>query len=190
MNKNTLRLCYFGFVCFFVIAALLSFNFLPKSVVQIPSFFPSPTSASQAPTSPPFFSRVIRVIDGDTIEIEDKKIVRYIGINTPETKHPNKSIECFGKEASLFNKQLVEGKLIKLERDVSETDKYKRLLRYAWIVESENATRSAIFINDFLVRQGYAYASTFPPDVKFNLQLIDAQREAMENKRGLWNKCK
>ena len=124
---------------------------------------------------------VIRVVDGDTIEIEGGQKVRYIGIDTPETVHPSKPVECFGQEASAKNKELVEGKRVRLEKDISETDKYGRLLRYIWLGD--------IFVNDFLVRQGYATSSTYPPDVKYQDQFREAEREARENNRGLWNAC-
>jgi len=125
--------------------------------------------------------KVVKVIDGDTIKLENGKVVRYIGIDAPETSHPTKSVQCFGDEATKKNKELVEGKEVRLEKDVSETDKYGRLLRYVWI---EN-----IFVNDYLVRQGYAYSSTYPPDVKYQEQFREAEKEARENKRGLWGQC-
>jgi len=124
---------------------------------------------------------VTRVIDGDTIEIEGGKKVRYIGIDTPETVDPRKPIQCFGVEASNKNKELVEGKRVRLEKDVSETDKYERLLRYVYVGE--------LFVNDYLARQGYAYAYTYPPDVKYSEQFVQAQKEARENNRGLWKTC-
>lgn len=125
---------------------------------------------------------VLNVIDGDTIKLSDGRVVRYIGINTPETKDKRKGIECFGKEAFEKNKELVEGKEIRLEKDVSEKDKYGRLLRYVYVDE--------IFVNDYLVREGYAYAVTYPPDVKYQKQFKEAQDEAIENNRGLWKECK
>ena len=127
---------------------------------------------------------VIRVIDGDTIEVNLEGTiyrVRYIGIDTPETVHPSQPVECFGKEASDKNAELVEEKMVRLEKDVSETDKYGRLLRYVWVGD--------ILVNDYLVRQGYAYASTYPPDVKYSEQFAQAQREAEGNNRGLWAAC-
>jgi micrococcal nuclease len=124
---------------------------------------------------------VTRVIDGDTIEIEGGKKVRYLGIDTPETVDPRKPVQCFGIEASNENKKLVLGKRVKLEKDISETDKYGRLLRYVYVDD--------IFVNDYLVRNGYAYAVTFPPDVKYQQQFLEAQKEARENKRGLWSAC-
>jgi len=90
-------------------------------------------------------------------------------------------VECFGKEASDKNKQLVEGKRVRLEKDISDVDRYGRLLRYVWIGE--------VFVNDFLVRQGYASVSTYPPDVKYADQFLQAQQEARENNRGLWVTC-
>jgi len=76
------------------------------------------------------------VIDGDTIQVccifGDREKVRYIGINTPETKHPTKGVEHFGKEASEANRKLVDGKTVRLEFDVQQVDRYKRLLAYVY----------------------------------------------------------
>jgi len=124
---------------------------------------------------------VTRAVDGDTIEIEGGQRIRYIGINAPESVYPAKEIECYGREAANKNKELVEGKRVKLEKDISEIDKYGRLLRYVWVGD--------IFVNDYLIRQGYAYAVTLPPDVKYSSQFIQAQQEARENSRGLWAGC-
>ncbi|MDD5083972.1 MAG: thermonuclease family protein [Candidatus Moranbacteria bacterium] len=125
------------------------------------------------------FVSVKRVVDGDTIELEDGRKVRYIGVNTPESVKVNSPAECFGKEASAKNKELVEGKSVRLEKDVSEADRYGRLLRFVYL---EDGT----FVNDELVRAGYARVSTFPPDVKLAEQFKQAEREARENKRGIW----
>ena len=122
---------------------------------------------------------VTKVIDGDTIEIEGGKRVRYIGIDTPETVHPSKPVECYGKEASNKNLELVLNKRVKLEKDVSETDKYGRLLRYVYIGD--------IFVNDYLVREGFAKASTYPPDVKHNEKFLQSQKFAIDNDKGLWS---
>ncbi|OGY08191.1 MAG: hypothetical protein A2700_00330 [Candidatus Blackburnbacteria bacterium RIFCSPHIGHO2_01_FULL_44_64] len=149
---------------------------------------PAPAPSTDPPNDPSTFL-VTRVIDGDTIEIqesyspEQRRRVRYIGIDTPETVHPDKEVECFGREAKAENERLVLGKNIKLEKDISETDKYGRLLRYLWV---EN-----VFINDFLVRQGYAKSSTYPPDIKYQSQFSQAEKEARDQSRGLWapNAC-
>lgn len=124
---------------------------------------------------------VIKVIDGDTIKLVNGEVVRYIGIDTPETVHPSKPVQCFGHEASQKNKELVEGKMVRLEKDISERDKYGRLLRDVWVGD--------IFVNEYLVRQGYAQVYTYPPDVKYQDLFLQAQREARENNRGLWGAC-
>lgn len=124
---------------------------------------------------------VTKVIDGDTIEIESGQRVRYIGIDTPETVHPDIKTQCFGAESSSKNKELVEGKRVRLEKDISETDKYGRLLRYVYVGD--------VSVNDLLVREGYANSSSYPPDIKYQNQLNQAQQEAQQASRGLWGSC-
>ena len=114
--------------------------------------------------------KVSRVVDGDTIKLENGETVRYIGIDTPETVDPRKPVQCFGKEASGKNRELVEGREVRLVKDISETDKYKRILRYVYIGD--------VFVNDYLVRNGYAHASSYPPDVKYQDQFREAEQEA------------
>ncbi|MBI1833751.1 MAG: thermonuclease family protein [Candidatus Andersenbacteria bacterium] len=140
---------------------------------------PTPTTAAQ----PVVVEGVLvkRVIDGDTIELETGQTVRYIGIDTPETVHPSQPVGCFGKEASAKNTALVAGKRVRLEKDISETDRYGRLLRYVYVGDT--------FVNDSLVRQGYANASSYPPDVKYQDQFRQAEQEARAAKRGLWGSC-
>jgi len=125
--------------------------------------------------------KVTRVVDGDTIEIEGGEKVRYIGIDTPETVDPRKTVQCFGVEASKKNKELVEGKMVRLEKDITNKDKYNRLLRYIYVGDT--------FINLELVKQGFAYSYSYPPDIKHQDQFMKAQEEAREAKRGLWNAC-
>jgi len=125
------------------------------------------------------YAVVKRVIDGDTILLDNGYRVRYIGIDTPETVHPEKKVECFGKQASDKNRELVEGKKIKLIKDISNTDKYGRLLRYVYVDE--------IFVNDYLVKNGYAYTSTYLPDIKYLKQFKQSEKEARKNQSGLWD---
>ncbi len=131
--------------------------------------------------------KVVRVIDGDTVELETGETLRYIGIDTPETKHPNKPIQCYGEEAYQTNKKLVEGKTVRIVKDVSNVDKYNRLLRYLYV--NTQASPSGILVNDYLVRNGFAFASTFPPDVAMAEQFIEGQREAREKNLGMWKAC-
>lgn len=130
---------------------------------------------------------VTKVVDGDTIVVDDKYTVRLIGIDTPETVDPRRPVGCFGKEASNETKSLLSDKVVILQKDLSETDKYKRLLRYIFL-PLENG--QILFINDYLVRKGFAQVLTYPPDIKYNEQFRQAEKEARENKRGLWGRCK
>ncbi len=128
--------------------------------------------------------KVVKVRDGDTIEIDIEgvvKVVRYIGIDTPETVDPRKGVQCFGKEASNINKSLVENQIVTLEKDVSETDKYGRLLRYVYLND--------LLVNQHLVEKGFAYSSAYPPDVKYQENLDAAEEEARVNNKGLWGTC-
>jgi micrococcal nuclease len=131
---------------------------------------------------PPSEFVVTKVIDGDTIELENGDRVRYIGIDSPELYPPNESTpECFAQKAKKANEKLVLGKKVKLEKDISETDKYGRLLRYIWL---ENK-----LVNLELVRQGFAKAYTAPPDLKYQDMILTAQKYARDNQRGLWSSC-
>jgi len=124
---------------------------------------------------------VTRVIDGDTINVflnGNEFTVRYIGIDTPETVDPNRPDGCYGEEASARNKELVLGKAVGLERDVSETDDFGRLLRYVWIDRQ--------MVNALLVRDGYAKAETDFPEVKHRDVFLELQTAAQEAGRGLW----
>lgn len=141
-------------------------------------------------------AKVSRVVDGDTIEVVydgHAYKLRLIGVNTPETKHPQKGVEFFGKEASAFTEEKLNGKDIYLEKDVSDTDRYQRLLRYVWLTppkDPSNPTYEEVRDNSFngvLVRDGYANASTYPPDVKYSEWFSKIEAEARNNSKGLWN---
>jgi len=133
--------------------------------------------AEETASNPETF-KVIHSVDGDTIKLDNGQVLRYIGIDTPETVDPRKPIQCFGEEASDKNRELVEGKEVRLEKDVSETDKYGRILRYVYVGDT--------FVNDYLVRNGYAHSYSYPPDIKHQDQFKQAEEEARNNKRGLW----
>jgi micrococcal nuclease len=144
------------------------------------SLYACRTSSDTTPVTPASdgttTARVTRVIDGDTIVIEGDQRVRYIGIDTPEL-YPEP--EDFGEEARQANRKLVEGKLVRLERDVSNTDQYGRLLRHVF-VDGE------IFVSAELVRQGLAEVRDYPPDLKYQEELEKLQQEAQANGLGLW----
>jgi len=130
---------------------------------------------------------VSRVVDGDTLELSDGSKVRLIGVNTPESTNRT---ETFGKEASNYTRSKLEGQQIYLQKDVSETDRYGRLLRVVWLDiptndMDENEIRSKMFNAD-LVINGYAEPSTYPPDVKYAEYFRQFAREARTNGTGLW----
>ncbi|NTU73171.1 thermonuclease family protein [Candidatus Roizmanbacteria bacterium] len=150
---------------------------------------PVPSTHSQTAVQT---TRVTRIVDGDTIEIESGQKVRYIGIDTPELHHPTKGVQCYGQVASDKNKELVLNKTVRLEKDVSENDKYGRLLRYVYVIDPNNpqgATSGGMFVNEYLVKEGYAHAATFPPDVKYSEHFIQLERGAREQMKGLWKAC-
>ncbi len=124
------------------------------------------------------YARVVRVIDGDTVEIEGGERLRYIGIDTPEVARPSQPGEYLGEEAAEKNRELVLGKKVRLEGDVQDRDEYGRLLRYVWLDD--------ILVNAELVRLGYAYSYTLPPNVKYQELFLRLEREAREKKLGLW----
>lgn len=136
--------------------------------------------AAEASTAFP----VVSVVDGDTIKVRDTdgstETVRLIGIDTPETVHPSKPVECFGKEASAELRRLLEGKKVTLRTDaVGDTrDKYQRLLRY---VHDE----SGADVNAMMIRRGFAYAYTTYPFEKKEWY-VRLQKQAEQAKAGLW----
>ena len=155
--------------------------------VQAPATRPEEPSGAESAT-------VVRIVDGDTVEvvidaispgpgagettIGEAYIVRLIGIDTPESVKPGTPVECFAKEASAATKALLEGAAVTMVKDVENTDRYDRLLRYIYM-EDEMA-------NARLVVNGYASAYTYPPNVRWSELFVQLQREARENDRGLW----
>jgi micrococcal nuclease len=129
---------------------------------------------------------VVRVVDGDTIAVlvdGRREKVRYIGIDTPETHHPTKPVQCYGREASAFNARLVGGERVRLVRDVEERDRFGRLLAYVYRV------RDGLFVNAELARAGYARTLTIAPDVRYAARFAALARAAREAGRGLWSAC-
>lgn len=146
------------------------------------------STATALPTEPPPADTVVAsvpageealvtsIIDGDTIEVAingQSYRVRYIGMDTPESGMP------FFSEATEANRQLVEGQTVILVKDVSETDRYGRLLRYVYLT-------SGVFVNAELVRLGFAQVATYPPDVAHQDEFLALQQVARESSAGLW----
>ena len=167
-------------VIFILIGTLIFIN--RKESVKVIS---TPVST---PTGEITYAKVTRVIDGDTIVIDGGEHIRYIGMNTPELE----TNECYAIEASEINKELVLGKTVKLVKDVSETDKYGRLLRYVYIEggPSTGSGQTSLFVDDYLVKFGAAKIMTVPPDTEFKDEFLSSQNYAKENNLGLWSACK
>lgn len=136
-------------------------------------------------------AEVVRVVDGDTVVVRlengAEERVRFIGVNTPEstTRH-----EPYGEEAAAFTRNQLDGEIVYLEKDVSDRDRYGRLLRYIWLEPptevSEDSIRGKLF-NAILLLEGYAQVATYPPDVKYTDDyFIRFQAEARELNKGLW----
>lgn len=123
---------------------------------------------------------VTRVVDGDTIVLDGGEKVRLIGVDTPETVHPKKPVEFYGREASAFLKKLIQGKQILVEYGNGGKDKYGRSLAYLY-------TTDGLFINAEIVKQGYGHAYTRFP-FKYMEQFRQLEREAKKAKRGLWGR--
>jgi micrococcal nuclease len=123
-------------------------------------------------------------VDGDTFWIinskgENEKI-RLIGVDAPESrKSGKKEIGFYGKESKTYLEQILTGRKVRLEYDVSKYDRYKRTLAYVYL---ENGT----FLNAHLIKNGYAAVMTVPPNVKYAEQFVQLQKEARDKKKGLW----
>ena len=136
-----------------------------------------------AQPSAPDVGLVVRVVDGDTLHVrlaDRLEKVRYIGVNAPEVHHPSRGEEPGGTEAYARNRQLVEGKRVRLELDVQARDRYGRLLAYVWV--------GATMVNAELLRLGYAQVMTVPPNVRHQALFVKLQRDAREAGRGLWRR--
>jgi micrococcal nuclease len=130
--------------------------------------------------------KVIRVVDGDTIVVSPNEKVRLIGVDTPETRHPKKAVECFGKAAKEFTRTTVEAKTVSLVLDEvnksrQHKDKYGRILAYVYL---EDGT----MLNRELIRQGYAHAYTRFP-FRHLVEFRELERTARVESRGLWSSC-
>lgn len=140
----------------------------------------SPDSTAGAPPegTPSGADVVVRVVDGDTVVLASGETVRYLCVDTPETVNPNMTAEPYGPEATDRNRDLVEGKAVRLESDVSERDHYGRLLRYVWIGDT--------LVNAELIRGGYGHETCRSPDTKYRTMMRELEKEARVHQRGLW----
>jgi len=155
-----------------------------KDIIAIRQLTPSPTPQVLAATDNVLWL-VTKVVDGDTIEVQFegvKETIRFIGIDTPETKDPRKPVQCFGKEASAKTSELLKNQFVRLESDSSQSnrDVYKRLLRYVY-------RDDGLFVNKLLIEEGFAYEYTYKSNPYiYQKDFIEAQHLAQEQQKGLW----
>jgi endonuclease YncB( thermonuclease family) len=178
-----------GIILFFFPAKTVS-HISGKSIPSANTFSTSTIQFKLSSSSEIAF--VPRIIDGDTIEVEivdpttrtlgKPQSLRYVGMDTPETVDPKKPVECFGHEASARNQQLVAGDYVILQKDVSDRDKYGRLLRFVFLLDGT-------FVDLELVREGYARVLTIPPDVEYASDFAAAAASAQSAKLGFWGAC-
>jgi micrococcal nuclease len=129
--------------------------------------------------------RVLRVVDGDTIEIEldgGREDLRLIGIDTPETVKPGTPVQCYGPRASAFTHALLEGRTVRVVFGVERHDVYGRLLGYVRLGDR--------MVNAMLVRRGLARTLTIPPNDRFAQFFDRLELEAARAGRGLWDACR
>lgn len=127
---------------------------------------------------------VLRIVDGDTIEVNINGVsekIRLIGVNTPETVDPRRKVECFGKEASRFVTDILTGTSVVLEADASQgdRDRYGRLLRYVYLSDGS-------LLNNTIIAEGYGYEYTYGVPYRSMNDFNDAERTAQKLEKGLW----
>lgn len=155
---------------------------------------PSTTATSLKSSSGFVAATVMRVIDGDTIEVNVSKKtyrVRLIGIDTPEINDPRKSVQLFAVKASDYTTNSLSKRVVYLEYDTQNKDKYGRKLAYVWLskpVKINDANIRAKMFNADLLLNGYAQITTIPPNVKYADYFKDYQNEARKKEVGLWKK--
>lgn len=146
--------------------------------------YKSAQTITNNPNSENFYS-IKKFVDGDTYWINDGSKdglkIRLIGINAPEPRNYfKKHEEPYGKEASAFIKKLIGNKKVSIELDVQERDRYGRVLAYSFFEDGR-------FVNEEMVKNGYAEVATYPPNVKYEKRLFEAQKYARENRLGMWS---
>lgn len=136
---------------------------------------------------------VVRAVDGDTAVIKvdgQERRVRLLGVDTPETVHPNKPVQFYGKEASRFTKDSLNGRRVWLEYDANPQDKYQRHLAYVWLENPKTINEASIresMFNARLLLGGYAKVMIIKPNKRYEAEFRKFENEAKNAKRGLWN---
>jgi len=175
-DKNMKKRTIVGLISIVAIVAVVMFaGCVEEEEGSVPTSTPTITPSQTATLTPPLeitSAIVSKVIDGDTIKLQNGERVRLLGINTPEKGQP------YYEEATNRLKELIEGKTITLEKDIEDKDQYGRLLRHIYIDDT--------FVNLEMVREGYANVYVIHPNVKYSSKFENAEEEAKNAKRGIW----
>lgn len=144
-------------------------------------------AAPPTEAQPPGTATVVSIIDGDTVVIDldgSRERVRLLGIDTPETDHPTRPVECYGQEATQRISELIPpGTEIRLERDVEGRDHFGRLLLYLYRAGDD------LFVNETMVAEGFAATLHIDPNGAHRVALAAAERDARSRRAGLWAAC-
>lgn len=167
-----------------IMLAILVFSAIKERRGWVSSSKETMRQMSQSTTAGTY--QVTRFDDGDTIVVDmdgHQETVRFIGVDTPEVKDPRKPVQCFGKMASQFTKNLIGNNPVRLEADPTNTnrDRYNRLLRYIYLPDNT-------LVNAEIIKQGYGFAYTSFPFTKKE-EFKNYERQAREENRGLWGSC-
>ena len=175
-TKNMKKRTIVGLISIVAIVAVVMFaGCIEEEEGSVPTSTPTITPSQTATLTPPLeitSAIVSKVIDGDTIKLQNGERVRLLGINTPEMGQP------YYEEATNRLKELIEGKTITLEKDIEDKDQYGRLLRHIYIDDT--------FVNLEMVREGYANVYVIHPNVKYSSKFENTEEEAKNAKRGIW----
>lgn len=126
---------------------------------------------------------VIKVRDGDTIELSDGRVVRYIGVDTPELKIN----ECYSSKSAQINKNLVLNKKVRVETDINILDNFGRTLAYVYLTNNDNVQQK--MVNQELLENGSGRFFLDTVNVKYQKKFVAAANRAHRDKRGLWSAC-
>ena len=182
MKKNSI--VYLGLVIILIVISFFETGGKNLTKYSLPEGVLTDKQSSEIPKTGEFY-KVLRVVDGDTfiVDILDEEVrVRLIGIDTPESVDPNSKVECFGKEASLEAKKVLEGRRVRFETDESQYkyDKFGRLLAYVW-------TEDETFFNLYMIENGFAYEYTYLGiPYKYQIDFKNAKNKAKAEALGLW----
>ena len=185
MNRSQVRRILSAIL--FILVAAYAANH-PASPLRNTAVLSPATSTAPELDSSQWYS-VTKVVDGDTIKVSiggTDVTIRLIGVDTPETVDPRKTVQCFGKEASDKTKQILQGQSVRIETDPSQGmyDKYGRLLAYVYA--PLNSKQEGLLVNKYLIAEGYGHEYTYDLPYKYQTEFKAAEVAARTQKKGLW----